>query len=227
MKFIFTILAAFFRSLKSLITSLMSSANETKHVAISIANENIHTTTEVRKQAMKPAFFVFGKLFPKLLMLLMAAFVMNIQSVKAQTALASGDVSIIGFRATNPDQFTFVLLRDITVGTVINFTDNGFTAGTTGRTGEGFLIFTAQTAYTAGTTFTWTNGTTVAADWSTGSGGTANAPTNFSFNASGDQLFAFQGTTANWSTQSGITLVSHQLRQIPQRPLISQLVLHL
>ena len=31
---------------------------------------------------------------------------------------------------------------------------------------------------------------------------------NFAFNSSGDQLFAFQGNTANWGTQSGITLVA-------------------
>ncbi len=135
------------------------------------------------------AFFTF------LLVILCAA-----RSI-AQTTLATGDVAVIGINATNPDQFRFVLLKSITAGTIINFTDNGFTAGSTGRTGEGFLTFTAASAYSAGTTFFWQNGAVNSAEFS------SNAPTNFAFNASGDQLFIFQGATAGWANQTGITLI--------------------
>src|SRR6266516_178538 len=76
---------------------------------------------------------------------------------KAQTGLNTGDIAIVG----------------------INFTDNGFTADATARTGEGFLTFTAQTNYSAGSVFTWINGSGVASDWN------PNNPTSFSFNASG------------------------------------------
>ena len=126
------------------------------------------------------------------------------QQAKAQaTTLAAGDLAVVGMNSANPDKFAVVLLKDINTGTVINFTDNGFTgSNTTGRTGEGFLTYTAPAAQTAGTVLTWTNGMTIA-----GTGWSSNNPTNFAINGSGDQLFAFQGSTANWATQSGITLL--------------------
>ena len=120
-----------------------------------------------------------------------------------QTTLTVGDVSILAFNSANPDKISFVLLKDITANTVINITDNGFTAGTTGRTGEGFLTYTAPSNQTAGTVLAWTNGMTI-----TGTGWSSAAPTNFALNGSGDQLFIFQGNTANWATQSGITLLT-------------------
>jgi endonuclease YncB( thermonuclease family) len=129
----------------------------------------------------------------------------NVSVVAGPTTLAAGDIAFLQYDADNPDKFTFVTLVDLNGGTVINFTDNGFASATTGTTAEGFLTFTvpAGTTYSAGTTFTWTSGMTVTGTpWSSG------APTNFAFNASGDQLFAFQGSTANWATQSGITLVA-------------------
>ncbi|RLD25947.1 MAG: hypothetical protein DRI75_12585, partial [Bacteroidetes bacterium] len=43
----------------------------------------------------------------------------------SQTTLAAGEIAITGFNADNPDQFTFVLLTDITATTEIKFTDNG------------------------------------------------------------------------------------------------------
>ena len=122
----------------------------------------------------------------------------------AQTTLSAGDVAIVAINAANPDMFSMVLLKNISTNTVINFTDNGFTGtNTTGRTGEGFLTYTAPANLTAGTVLTWSNSMNI-----TGTGWSSAAPTNFSFNASGDQLFVFQGPTANWSTQSGITLLS-------------------
>ena len=127
----------------------------------------------------------------------------GLEDRSVMTTFAQGDLALLSFVSANPDTFTFTSLVPIAAGDVINFTDNGFTAGATGRTGEGFLTFTAPAGgYAAGSTFTWTNGMTVAGTpWSSA------APTNFAFNGSGDQLFIFQGTTANWATQSGINLV--------------------
>ncbi|NBS87692.1 MAG: hypothetical protein EBS60_06380, partial [Verrucomicrobia bacterium] len=121
------------------------------------------------------------------------------------TALAAGDIAFLQYDSDNPDKFTFITLVDLAAGTVINFTDNGFASATTGRTGEGFLTFTVPngTTYTAGSVFTWTNAMTVTGTpWSSGT------PTNLAFNSGGDQLFAFQGSTANWDSQTGITLVA-------------------
>ena len=122
--------------------------------------------------------------------------------VRGQTTLAAGDVAIISLNTSTNDRFSVVLLKDIAINTVINFTDCGFATTTTGRTGEGFLIYTAPSAQTAGTILTWNNGMTI-----TGTGWNSAAPTSFALAAGGDQLFAFQGSTANWATQTSITLL--------------------
>ncbi len=119
------------------------------------------------------------------------------------SVLAAGDVAVVAVNTANPDTFSIVLLKAINTGTVINFTDNGFTGSdTTGRTGEGFLTFTAPTALPYGTVLNWTSGMAI-----TGTGWSFSTSSSFSFNNNGDQLFIFQGNTANWVSQSGITLL--------------------
>ncbi|TRV27898.1 MAG: hypothetical protein EWV88_04065, partial [Microcystis wesenbergii Mw_MB_S_20031200_S109D] len=123
--------------------------------------------------------------------------------VSGPTTLSAGDVAVIAINSATPDSFSVVLLKDIGQNTVINFTDNGFTGtDTTGRTGEGFLTFTAPSELPYGTVLTWTNGMSIA-----GTGWSSNAPASFAFSGSGDQLFTFQGSTTNWASQSGITLI--------------------
>lgn len=126
-----------------------------------------------------------------------------LESRAMMATLAQGDIAILSVNSTNPDTFRFTNLKALDAGDVINFTDNGFTGGATGRTGEGFLTFTVPAGgYAAGTVHTWTNGQGVAGTpWSSG------APTNFAFNGNGDQLFAFTGATGSWASQSGITLL--------------------
>lgn len=116
---------------------------------------------------------------------------------------AAGDVALLAINSANPDKFSFVNLKPMDAGDVVTFTDNGFTSGTAGRTGEGFLTFTVPAGgYAAGTVHTWTNGMTVTGTpWSSG------APTNFAINGSGDQLFVFTGSSTNWASQAGITLL--------------------
>ncbi len=137
----------------------------------------------------------------KLVAILILLISINLESF-SQTTLAIGDVSVIGFNSANPDKISIVLLKNISANTVINITDNGFTGVTTGRTGEGFLTYTAPSDQLAGTVLSWVNGQVI-----TGTGWSSNSPTNFALNGSGDQIFIFQGNTANWSTQSGITLL--------------------
>ncbi len=151
------------------------------------------------------SFALLGSLSRLMMVLLVLMGLLGLnQQAKAQaTTLAAGDLALVGMNSAAPDRFAVVLLKDINTGTVINFTDNGFTGtNTTGRTGEGFLTYTAPAAQTAGTVLTWTNGMTIA-----GTGWSSNNPTNFAFNGGGDQLFAFQGSTANWASQTGITLL--------------------
>ena len=131
----------------------------------------------------------------------------NVTVVNGPTTLAAGDIAIVSINSANPDKFAVVLLKAINAGTVINFTDNGFTGtDTTGRTGEGFLTYTAPSDLPFGTILTWTNAMTIPGTGND-SGWSLNNPTSFAFNGSGDQLFVFQGATANWATQTGITLI--------------------
>ncbi|MDJ0511731.1 MAG: ExeM/NucH family extracellular endonuclease [Crocosphaera sp.] len=96
----------------------------------------------------------------------------------AGTTLLAGDIAIIGFNFDNPDQFAFLTLVDLTPGTEIQFTDNGWQAAGTFRANEG--------------TFTWTASTNIAA-------GTVINPTlsSVAFSASGDQIIAYQGEDSN------------------------------
>ena len=103
------------------------------------------------------------------------------------TTLTAGDVAFLSLIADNPDTFSFVLLKDIDAGTIINVTDNGWQPSGL-RTGEGVLQYLAPTAQTVGTVVTHVDGGTNTG-WTNVSGGT-----NFALSTSGDSLIAFQGT---------------------------------
>ncbi|MCX6277583.1 MAG: endonuclease [Bacteroidetes bacterium] len=108
--------------------------------------------------------------------------------------LQAGDIAIVEVSTTDPDKVSFVALKQISAGTTINFTDNGFQDPNTVRTGEGFLIYTAPSVITVGTVVSWYKGL-VGSGWSTPTGG-------FSLSTGGDQVFAYQGV---WG--SGQTLI--------------------
>ncbi|KQY89763.1 Calx-beta domain-containing protein [Brevundimonas sp. Root1423] len=93
------------------------------------------------------------------------------------TTLAAGDIAIIGVNADDPDSFAFVVLTEISAGTQITFTDNGWT-GTGFRTGEGVYTYTFATAVPAGTVINV-------------------GATGMSFSGSGDSIIAYQGTAGN------------------------------
>ena len=108
----------------------------------------------------------------------------------AATTLGDGDVAIVGYHSSGTDQFAFVLLTDVGSGTEIHFTDNGWQANQTFRTGEGVLTWTADQDYPFGWVFLVTGGTspTVSAGEIAKTGGSMQLATG------GDQLFAYQGT---------------------------------
>jgi hypothetical protein len=110
-------------------------------------------------------------------------------SLKSQTTLITGDIAFTGYNADTPDQFTFVIFSDVTVGTEITFTDNGWFAAGGFRSGEGMATLTFTSAATAGTEIK-VEGTTV----TTSNIATATvASNNIALAAGGDQLFAYQG----------------------------------
>ena len=104
-------------------------------------------------------------------------------------ALQPGDIAIVEVNSADTDKLCFITFRQLNAGTVINFTDNGFTDPVTVRTGEGFLIYTAPSVIPAGTVISWHYGMAVA-----GTGWNSGTPSGFQLATGGDQVFAFQGT---------------------------------
>lgn len=49
------------------------------------------------------------------------------------TTLSAGDIQITGFNFDNPDDFSFVVLTDLSSGTAISFTDDGVNSNGTFR----------------------------------------------------------------------------------------------
>lgn len=132
------------------------------------------------------------------------------------TVLTPGDIAIVG-RITNgsPDSFSFVNLVPLGSGTIVYFTDNGWTGagfrGVTAGSGagnEGIYRFTANSDIPAGTlirsidaspNFTWTTSGAI------GAGGNYSVP---SFgNGSGEQITAVQSTNPTNPLFTGFTTV--------------------
>lgn len=124
-----------------------------------------------------------------------ALFVVITQTVLGQTTLSAGDIAIIGANTTNPDDFAFVLLRDISMGTVINFTDNGWLASGAFRTGEGIKAFTAAGSISAGNVIVYSTNS----NFSQVSG-------TFSLATTGDQVIAFQGDIGSPTPIYGVNI---------------------
>jgi hypothetical protein len=59
------------------------------------------------------------------------------------TVLTVGDIAIVQYNSSTRDTFTFVFLRDVEIGTTVNFTDNGWLAAGGFRPGEGTVTYTA------------------------------------------------------------------------------------
>ncbi len=122
-------------------------------------------------------------------------------SAIAQTALSTGDIAFVGMNQDGSDDFSFILLKDITANTAITFTDKGWQS--TGGfiinnladcNSENTIIWTAGTSLTTGKIVTIlgftamvdgaSNGTVVASP--------SNCP-DLTFSSSGESLFAYQG----------------------------------
>jgi hypothetical protein len=108
---------------------------------------------------------------------------------------------------TSPDSFTFVPLRNMILGEVLYFTDNGWTgsqfrgASSTDYDGnENLIKFTANATIGAGTLI---NSTASNPNWawtttgSVGGGTTSGSFANLALGQSGDQIYAFSSTSGN------------------------------
>ena len=98
------------------------------------------------------------------------------------TVLSIGDIAIVHYNSSSTDAFTFVFLRDVEAGTIVNFTDNGWLAAGGFRPGEQTVTYTAPTAITAGTIVTLTG---------------------LNLDDAGDQIIAYQGDPADSDDLAG------------------------
>lgn len=112
---------------------------------------------------------------------------MGFTGLNAQTTLAPGDLMIVNVNADDNDNFDFVPLVDLSVGTVISFTDCAWT-GTALNTNEGTKTYTAAAAVAKGTVISF-DGTVSETNGWTSSG-------SYALAASGDNLLAYQGASS-------------------------------
>jgi serine protease inhibitor len=126
----------------------------------------------------------------------------------SQTILAAGDIAFTGYISNpasgNSDEFSFLILKDIAVNTVINFTDNGWLISTnTFRAGEGIATWTSPSALNAGTevrvilSTPMSTSTRMPLTGAAGAAGSITGATVPSLAATGDSLLAYQGLAAS------------------------------
>lgn len=131
-------------------------------------------------------------------------------SVKAQTALIAGDIAFTGYKghgaSATVDEFSFVLLRNITSGTVIHFTENAWTTDNVFRTGESTVTWTSNSALAAGQEILIA-GTTATLASGPGSPGTVTG-TALALSANGDQIIAYQSATVGVPPYTFVTAIN-------------------
>ncbi len=127
-------------------------------------------------------------------------------NITAVTTLTAGDIAFTGIATDAPDTFSFVLLKDVTAGTTITFTDNGWGNNAFANTSEQTLTVTFSAARSAGTHLVISDNTTSATFFLVGtttSAGTVVGNLN-GLSASGDSILAYQGAVptsnnaSNW-----------------------------
>ncbi|WP_346882018.1 Ig-like domain-containing protein [uncultured Algibacter sp.] len=118
----------------------------------------------------------------------------------ANTPLGPGDIAFIGLNLDGPDDYAFILLKDVDATTTITFTDRGWTgSGFSGFTGEASWTWTSGAMLTVGTVITITTNGSLSVS---GGGSVSGAVPVLS--GIGDQIFAYQGFDASPTFIAGI-----------------------
>lgn len=128
----------------------------------------------------------------------MTLFILNIGF--SQTSLTLGDIAFTSYNADGIDDFSFVVLVDVTAGTTITFTDNGWESWGFQQF-EQTCTFTFGQAYTCGSQITISRTPFQALDAATYVAGSMTGE-GLSLSSSGDQIFAYQGSIPTPSNQS-------------------------
>ena len=97
-----------------------------------------------------------------------------------QTVLTAGDIAFLDFDSDSPDRFSFVFLSNVSSGTLIRFTDNGWRSNNSFRNNEGIFEWTANQNYTCGDIISLPGNIH-----------------NLFLSSSGDQILAYQGLPAS------------------------------
>lgn len=120
-------------------------------------------------------------------------FTLLIALIGASYALTAGDIAVISVHTDTNKYMAFVALDDIPANTNISFTDNGWDAtNETWRASEGIIVWSNTAITTKGTVVVLSVN---ASPYST-SVGSVTTNTNFNLSTSGDQVLAYEGTTA-------------------------------
>jgi VCBS repeat-containing protein len=130
----------------------------------------------------------------------------SLEERRLLSALAIGDIAFTGYQATAPDKVSFVLLADISGTTTVTVTDNAWT-GAALAASEGNSVVTLTGNFTAGTQFNYDATRTAGLKWAVGTtttGITDVTGANFSLNASGDNLVAYNGSSAPTTGNSAL-----------------------
>lgn len=121
----------------------------------------------------------------------------------AQTTLQAGDVAFSGYTSSGTDQFSFVLLRDVTAGTTLAFTDRGWLGGGGFRSGEGAFELTFDGDYGCGAEFVAVMSPLSVVDAGGAPAGTLSGG-GLQLSTSGDQVFAYQGALPSPGDEAGL-----------------------
>jgi hypothetical protein len=123
--------------------------------------------------------------------------------IEAPTSLSAGDIAFTGYNSGSAtDEFSFVLLKDISSTTVIYFTDNGWD-GSALQTAETTITWTAGAALQAGTAVKIYNSTS-SGPLVTTQGSLQSSGVIFNLDTTGDNLLAYQGSTSSPTFIAGL-----------------------
>lgn len=116
------------------------------------------------------------------------------------TDLNPGDIAFTTFNTNGNNNFSFVLLRDISGTTELHFTDRGWNLTTDNflvASGGGTITWTYTGFLQAGTEVVFINPNRIDSGGGSVSHGTATETLNFDLNTAGDSLSAFEGPDVN------------------------------
>lgn len=147
-------------------------------------------------EKVKKAFIFFLSLV--ICFSLINSIVWPVRTAKAATSLSAGDIVFVGLNADGDDEFSFLLLKDISANTEIYFTDKGWddSNGFSSFSGDGIGLWISDADMSAGDVINikTTNCGVVEPDSLSASQGNVSWVEQATISFMGDQIFLYQGT---------------------------------